>query len=106
MRAFRTTFSLVTAGTAWIREPVVGENDDLVKDLIPHQNWPGDDKVEEQCEGEMGIDYTNNRQLYYILQSAKQILNAEESGRERYRPWTSRHRTSLSPIYLPKVRFK
>lgn len=49
-----------------IKKEVIGE-------LIPHERWPGATMVPNS---EMMIDF-ENKQLFHILQSAKQILNTE-----------------------------
>lgn len=87
---------------SWNKETVLGEDEvGVMKELIPAKAWPGDKiNTEKEPTTGMNIDYNNNKQLYYILQSARQILSTEDSPIE-HRPWTSRHRRPLSPVKLP-----
>ena len=73
----------------------------MIRDIVPVRDWPGEKlDTEKPTTTSMNIDYNNNKQLYYILQSAKQILSSEDKPIQ-HRPWTSRYRRPLSPVKLP-----
>lgn len=83
-------------------DPARSDENDGTNELISFEEWPGQN-VDYQAESEMSIDYSNDKNLHYILQSAKQILSADEGKKVAHRPWTNRYRKTLSPAQLVRV---